>query len=88
MPYDDADHARHGHLDNGRCLDGSGRDWEPVRHPADTVTIDASPAAFRAVDVFRLADRVDSLASSLLILTVAVLVLALGVVVLLVEAAQ
>lgn len=39
MTYD-TPHSSHAHLDNGACLDGSGRMWEGHARPAAVVALD------------------------------------------------
>jgi hypothetical protein len=68
------DHHEHAHLDGGACLDGSGRTWQPGEQSGPF----AGPAV--AVDEWDARRRLDRLARDVLILTIAVVLLALAAV--------
>jgi hypothetical protein len=84
MSYDDG-HQGHGHLDNGRCLDGSGRTWERMTDDDRSLLwqrmSDATDAKARAaigegqwrspVELSLLLRRLDRVALYLFLLTLA-----------------
>lgn len=73
-------HLLHPHLDNGRCLDGSGRTWQAHERPPRPTTSDSFPEFANVADVERLRAIVLSLTVAVLVLAVSVVLAAVQVI--------